>query len=407
MDFHKANIPKFNGDNFELWKYQMETFFKVNKLMDVVDGTKKDASDDDKNKAEFVLSQSLEPRILIQVFNKTGPDAKWKALKTIYEQSSEDRIQRLNSEFCSLSMDNDGDVSDFISRMTNISTQLTANGHAVKDSMVIAQLLSKLPEKYQTFVVAWQQSPSSERTLDNLTARLLVEQDRLKTREGVSIRSGAFRAFEPNYGSVRHNKPDNNQHFRGNGNKKRFNGNCRYCGIIGHKERDCKKKKSVEGNSGKNQQQRNHGQQSRPHQKDSNGDTTTHSAFVCSIDGGSTWIADSGASRHVCNNRDLFQELEPHSSVINTATGQPASIEGIGTIMMSSHVNGQTISISMSNVLFVPSFKCNLISLSELEKKGYRVVISDGRVKVFDGSILKAVGKREGTLYHMYFGPPV
>jgi hypothetical protein len=76
------------------------------------------------------------------------------------------------------------------------------------------------------------------------------------------------------------------------------------------------------------------------------------------------------------------------------------AVKGIGqaTIKMES---GN--SIHLSNVLYVPSLKKNLVSISCLEEKGCRVAFMDGKVIVWskDSKIenVRVIGTREGRLY--------
>ena len=82
-----------------------------------------------------------------------------------------------------------------------------------------------------------------------------------------------------------------------------------------------------------------------------------------------SWVVDSGATHHVAHNKDLFFEL---SDALNTSvtlpTGLGIKIAGIGSIRLSD-------SLTLKNVLYLPDFRLNLLSVSQLTKElGYRVV---------------------------------
>lgn len=49
-----------------------------------------------------------------------------------------------------------------------------------------------------------------------------------------------------------------------------------------------------------------------------------------------SWIADSGASVHIANQRDVFTYNTPCERVINVAGGLPATLEDTGVV----HVRG-------------------------------------------------------------------
>ena len=77
----------------------------------------------------------------------------------------------------------------------------------------------------------------------------------------------------------------------------------------------------------------------------------------------SSWILDSGASKHVTGrpNEFISYKLYPSSykETIQTADGTFQPIKGIGTVKC-------TPSITLSSVLYVPSFPVNLVSISSL-----------------------------------------
>ena len=64
----------------------------------------------------------------------------------------------------------------------------------------------------------------------------------------------------------------------------------------------------------------------------------------------------------------------------------------------------------MSNILFVPGLKKNLISVSALEDKGYVVAFSNGKVLIWENNSSKkstvTIGIHEGGLY-ILLGKPV
>jgi len=77
----------------------------------------------------------------------------------------------------------------------------------------------------------------------------------------------------------------------------------------------------------------------------------------------SNWILDSGASRHVTGMSTEFASYSPYThsykETIQTADGTSRPIRGVGTVQC-------TPSITLSSVLYVPSFPVNLVSVSSL-----------------------------------------
>ncbi|KAK3021290.1 hypothetical protein RJ639_047281 [Escallonia herrerae] len=72
------------------------------------------------------------------------------------------------------------------------------------------------------------------------------------------------------------------------------------------------------------------------------------------------WILDSGATNHITSDPTLFTQTNSSSiPSVNLPTGSSASINFIGTIPFNSN-------ITLDNVLCVPSFRLNLMSVSKL-----------------------------------------
>ncbi|KAL5542389.1 hypothetical protein UlMin_010099 [Ulmus minor] len=112
-----------------------------------------------------------------------------------------------------------------------------------------------------------------------------------------------------------------------------------------------------------------------------------------------TWILDTGATHHVYHDKALFESFEPSNatSYVTLPNGQKVSIARIGTVRISS-------SLLLDKVLFVPSFKYNLISISALTKFSNCVLMfsADGCV-IQDTTRAIRIGKgnRVGNLYYL------
>jgi len=73
------------------------------------------------------------------------------------------------------------------------------------------------------------------------------------------------------------------------------------------------------------------------------------------------WVVDTGATHHICMDRQLFKHLEDYSIVINTANSTSIS-KGRGVIILTIKKH----SIEFQNVLYDPNIKINVISTERL-----------------------------------------
>ncbi|XP_019430380.1 PREDICTED: uncharacterized protein LOC109337785 [Lupinus angustifolius] len=103
------------------------------------------------------------------------------------------------------------------------------------------------------------------------------------------------------------------------------------------------------------------------------------------------WYLDTGCSNHMTGKKEWFTSLdETTKSKVKFADNSAVSVEGIGKIVIQ-RKDGKKAYIS--NVLYVPKMKSNLISLGQLLEKGYSMEMKDGMLRVFDqdkNNILKA-----------------
>jgi hypothetical protein len=73
-----------------------------------------------------------------------------------------------------------------------------------------------------------------------------------------------------------------------------------------------------------------------------------------------TWIIDTGATDHMINSISLFTSITANiSTKVKLPNGQFALVTHIGTVKISAH-------LTLTNVLCVPSFSFNLLSVSKL-----------------------------------------
>ena len=116
-----------------------------------------------------------------------------------------------------------------------------------------------------------------------------------------------------------------------------------------------------------------------------------------------SWIIDSGATCHICNNRQSFVDshtLEKPQKV-TLGDGHALSATGTGNVTLETVLgNGKTKLCQLQNVLYVPKLAYNLLSVSKATEAGKRAEfhssdILDGEDKAV------AVGVRKGNLYYL------
>jgi hypothetical protein len=120
--------------------------------------------------------------------------------------------------------------------------------------------------------------------------------------------------------------------------------------------------------------------------------------------GEDTWLIDSGASKHMTGQRNILSCIseKKFSQKVTLGYDYQYPIKGVGE---SNHKLNSWNSLKMKEVLYVPGLKKNLLSISALEKKGFRVAFIDGEVLMWaKGETLNEaiiIGNEENGLYKL------
>jgi hypothetical protein len=73
------------------------------------------------------------------------------------------------------------------------------------------------------------------------------------------------------------------------------------------------------------------------------------------------FIIDSGSTHDICHVREAFVNLKPDRTPVEVANGAKVYTEGIGTVG------------SIHGVYYIPDFGHNILSVTELNERGYIV----------------------------------
>jgi hypothetical protein len=120
--------------------------------------------------------------------------------------------------------------------------------------------------------------------------------------------------------------------------------------------------------------------------------------------GSDTWLINNGTSKHMIGDGDSLSKFihkdSPHKVKVGDDYQYP--IKSVGEA--SYKLNSSKL-MGMKEVLYVPGLKKNLLSISTLDKKGFRVAFIDGqalmwpRGKTLDDAVV--IGVEEGGLYKL------
>ena len=106
----------------------------------------------------------------------------------------------------------------------------------------------------------------------------------------------------------------------------------------------------------------------------------------------STWVADSGASHHMCNDRTCFTTYKKLPTSIDIRLGDKTRVRAThqGTV----HLEGIEI-----NALHTPTFRVSLLSIGQLDDAGYTSTFCQGICTIRAPGAGTIRGRKHSSIY--------
>ena len=109
-----------------------------------------------------------------------------------------------------------------------------------------------------------------------------------------------------------------------------------------------------------------------------------------------TTIIDSGATQHMFNEIDAFEDLTPIKSTVSCANSETLDATHVGTVRLNDEIE------PLRNVLHVSKLKHNLVSVMALNDEGNDITFnSDKDVIMSNDKRTIQLGRAIGNLYHV------
>ena len=187
------NIVEFDGNNFELWNFQIIAVINVYVIRDVVTGARVKLEDliteygkkwvKDNARAMYCISLAVEYSQLEYLVTCTLAHDMWKTLCMVHEPTSQTNKLFLIKSFHEYRMNPGEGVVLHIAKIQNLASQLKDIGETVSDLAVMSKILGSLPKKFHPFVTAWDSTLAKHQNIKNLKGCLINEERRLTEME--------------------------------------------------------------------------------------------------------------------------------------------------------------------------------------------------------------------------------
>lgn len=405
---HIMKIPQFDGTNFDNWKYRVGILLDeknlrryieedITKILASAAADKRDENDIrlEEKKCISVLVQTIQDSQLEYVKEKRSAKEMFDALCAVFERKSIAGYLLIKKQLLLMRyQDGDEMIEHFVKFDTKVR-ELKSKGAMLEELDIIAHLFITLPESYDNLVTALETMNQEKLSLEFVKTRLMDEHNKRSGREstGRSNESGAMSA---------------------KGQRKQLK--CFGCGKIGHKKSSCfaqKKGKKNSNNVNKASDEKGstlcavtNGQEcacikqqavNTAQKVQRNDNTVRRSDDASQIE----FVMDSGATQHMANNKQYFDNLEGTDNIEIRIAKKNQSIMSTerGNISVKTFYEGDSSTKKMENVLYVKDLQCNLMSIRSLTKKGYRVVFENDCAYVSMDGETKFVAHVDGNLY--------
>src|SRR5882757_2870022 len=289
-----THVVKLSDKNFEQWRLQISLILRAADLWDVVSGlTPRPEIDfaawDKKDvQAMAVIVPTLDAGNTNHIFNCKTSKELFDKLKSIHSDASTLNKQQTLAKFLNYKFKEGESLVACYTDLEQLSRSLQEMGVAIDEVTTITKIVSALPEKHKPFQKAWDSVPSDSQTMANLLSRLRKEELEESGDRNADKSISTSKAFQAKMESV----PKDDLPMRSS-KEIRKKTKCFKCNKMGHWANECRRKGKQNSNFPKKQ-------------SEGNGSAYMVRSFSASSTDGEPWYCDSGASQHVCGEKEKF-----------------------------------------------------------------------------------------------------
>ncbi|GAU45882.1 hypothetical protein TSUD_401080, partial [Trifolium subterraneum] len=374
-------------------------------------------------KALFIIHQCVSPDNFERVGDAQSSKEAWDNLEKAYGGATKVkkvRLQTYKRQFELLQMEEKESVGDFVTRVTKLVNLMKGCDETMNDQSVVEKILRSLTPRFDIVIAIEESKDLSSTTVEEIQGILEASEQKLNERLEKGKNEVALQA-QSNNGKKGKGKWSGNRGRGGyqnagakdnqetsNSNQKTggrggFNGNrggrggykgfdksniqCYNCQKFGHFVDECR---------GKNEAQDAEARVAKQDECDK------LEMLMVTIkddsDYSDKWYLDSGCSTHMSGRKEWFTSLRStHNNQVRFANNITMAAKGMGDVSIKRKDGKYSM---ISNVLYIPGIKCNLLSIGQLLEKDYKIVMEHKLLNVFDTNgnlLLKAPMSKNRT----------
>eukprot|EP00253_Pinus_taeda_P029696 PITA_29696 len=346
-----------------------------------------------KVKTKKIIRDSIDKRLVAYISDLNTSKEIYDRLVSLFKVNDANQVLFLRNKLKEIKKGKDESMQAYFLRITKIKNDLLSIGETIIDREMALTTLGGLPSEWYVFRTTLLNNnviPGFE----ELMARCIQEETRVEEQE-MPMPNGPPVAFSSHAKKKNNSGTKSKRKARPAGGRK---GRCYICDKPGHYAKECPDRKISHWDDDQNS---SHGNQR-------NGKSNSKAALSTSAPSESMviWLIDSGASRHFTGYKEVLHNLiEKETNLeIVLRDNMKYPVKGVGNVSLKLNQGNM---IHLQDVLYVPDLKKNLVSISAMEDKGYKVTFNDGKVRIWKNNVKDAftLGFRVDSLYQVGGSP--
>jgi hypothetical protein len=188
-NFH-ANLPVFDGKNWDTWVKQMKVIFTFQEVYEQVNAeiaplpananeeqrtTHREAKKKD-NKALFLIHQCVDSKVFEKIADAETSKAAWDILQKCYggdAKVKKVKLQALKRQYELMQKKGDEKISNYFTRLVTLTNQMKNCGSNLEEQETVEKVLRTLTSKFDHIVVTIEETKDlSEVKLEDLQSTL-------------------------------------------------------------------------------------------------------------------------------------------------------------------------------------------------------------------------------------------